>query len=38
MLPTLYMRQGFDLETLQFADFDLQGYDPHPAIKFEISV
>ncbi len=32
------VRSVADLETLEFSDFKLEGYDPHPAIKAEVAV
>jgi thymidylate synthase len=37
-LPTLNISGDADFEHLKFEDFHLEGYDPQPAIKFEISV
>jgi len=37
-LPSLVISGDTDFENLKFEDFELIGYDPLPAIKFEISV
>lgn len=38
LLPSLRINGDADFEHLKFEDFELIGYDPQPAIKFEISV
>ena len=38
-LPTMRLRPGVpDLFSFAYEDFTLEGYDPHPAIKAEVSV
>jgi thymidylate synthase len=36
-LPELEIAQK-PLDALTFEDFALRGYDPHPAIKFQVAV
>lgn len=37
-LPKLELTNWKSIWDWQYTDFDLQGYDPHPTIKFEIAV
>ena len=36
--PQLKLNKAKDLFSYDFADFEVQGYDPHPAIKAQVSV
>jgi len=37
-LPKILIAQRGSLEELQFEDFTLEGYDPHPAIRAQVAV
>jgi thymidylate synthase len=37
-LPKLELTNWKSIWDWQYTDFELQGYDPHPTIKFDIAV
>ena len=36
--PQLNLHKAEDRITYDFADFEIEGYDPHPTIKAQVSV